>query len=130
MSDKIKSSITTSYMLFIFDFADPSSVDKSNIEKQIECPVMEVFDSQKKTDSAKTLLGKEGFNKMLSVYFSNYQTQDGFDFSRLANEIKKNKKVFLRHLGKEKLLYLTLLISIMDALSEPRKGLLYDMEAS
>lgn len=123
MSDKIKSKITTSYMLFVFEFGDPSSVDKINIEKQIEFPVMELFSSQKKTDSAKKLLGRDGFNKMLSVYFSDFQTQEGFDYSRLEDELKKNRKVFLRHLGKDKLNYLVLLISVMAAL--PKKGLLY-----
>ncbi len=127
MSDKIKSNITTSYMLFVFDFADPSSVDKSNIEQEIKCPVAEVFSSQKKTDHAKKALGKVGFDKMLSVYFAHFQTQDGFNHQKLDEELRKNKKVFLRHLGKDKVNYLTLLISTMSAL--PKKGLLYD-EAS
>ncbi len=124
MSDKIKSKITTSYMLFVFDFADPSSVNKAEIEKSIECPILEVFSSQKKVDHAKKLLGKEGFNKMLSLYFSSFQTQEGFDFAGLESELKKNKKVFLRHLGKDKIQFLTLLIGVMSALLEPKKGLL------
>ncbi len=125
MNDKIKSNITTSYMLFVFDFSDPSNVEKSNIEKEIKFPVAEVFDSQKKADSARERLGKEGFNKMLSLYFAGFTTSDGFDYDRLGSQVLKHKKVFLRFLGKDKLNYLTLLINTMTTLKEPKKGLLF-----
>ncbi len=125
MIQKIKSNITTSYMLFIFDFSDPSKVEKSNIEKEIKFPVSEVFDSQRKADSARERLGKDGFNKMLSVYFASFETQDGFDYNRLGNHVLKHKKTFLRFLGKDKLNYLTLLINTMMSLQEPKKGLLF-----
>ena len=125
MNDKIKSNITTSYMLFIFDFSDPSKVEKSNIEKEIKFPISEAFDSQKKADSARERLGKDGFNKMLSLYFASFETQDGFDYNRLGQSVLKHKKVFLRFLGKDKLNYLTLLINTMMSLQEPKKGLLF-----
>ncbi len=125
MNDKIKSNITTSYMLFVFDFSDPSSVEKSNIESEIKFPVTEVFSSQKKADSARERLGKDGFNKMLSAYFAGFQNQDGFDYNKLGSEVLKHKKVFLRFLGKDKLNYLTLLINTMVTLQEPKKGLLF-----
>ncbi len=125
MNDKIKSNVTTSYMLFVFDFADPSRVEKSNIEKEINFPVNEVFSSQKKADTARERLGKEGFNRMLSVYFSSFTTSDGFDYDRLGKEVLKHKNVFLRFLGKDKLNYLTLLINTMLSLKEPKKGLLF-----
>ncbi len=125
MNDKIKSNITTSYMLFVFDFGDPSSVDKSQIEVEIKGPVSEVFSSQKKTDSAKKTLGKSGFDKMLSIYFSSFQTQDGLKYDSLENELLKNKKVFLRHLGKDKLNFLNLIVSVMKAgAGESKRGLL------
>ena len=125
MTDKIKSNITTSYMLFVFDFSDPSSVERENIEAEIKFPVYEVFDSQKKADSARERLGKDGFNKMLSLYFAGFTTNDGFDYDRLGNEVLKHKKTFLRFLGKDKLNYLTLLINTMTALKEPKRGLLF-----
>jgi hypothetical protein len=125
MTDKIKSNITTSYMLFVFDFSDPSNVEKANIEKEIKFPVSEVFDSQKKADSARERLGKAGFNKMLSVYFASFQTSDGFDYDQLGAKVMKQKKVFLRFIGKDKLNYLTLLINTMTTLKEPKKGLLF-----
>ena len=125
MNDKIKSNVTTSYMLFVFDFSDPSSVEKSNIEKEIKFPVAEVFDSQKKADSARERLGKDGFNKMLSLYFAGFTTSDGFDYDRLGTQVLKHKKVFLRFLGKDRLSYLTLLIKVMKDLEEPRRGLLH-----
>ena len=124
MKDKIKSNITTSYMLFVFDFGDPSSVDKPQIEEAIKGPVSEVFSSQKKTDFAKKTLGKSGFDKMLSVYFSSFQTQDGIKYDSLENELVKNKKVFVRHLGKDKWNFLNLIVSVMKAGASEARGLL------
>lgn len=125
MTDKIKSNLTTSYLMFVFDFSDPSDVKRDGIEKEIKFPIEEVFDSQKKCDVAREKLGKDGFNKMLSVYFAGYQTSDGFDFESLSRELKKNRKVFLRFLGKDKVTILNLLVSTMETLKEPKKGLLF-----
>ncbi len=124
VNDKIKSNVTTSYMLFVFDFADPSSVNKESLEKQIECPIADVFNSQKKTDHAKKVLGKENFNKLLASYFSQFQTQDGFDYKTLGEELTRNRKVFLRHLGKDRCSILSLMTKVMEAIGEPKRGLL------
>jgi len=124
MNDKIKSNITTCYMLFVFDFGDPSSVDRSQIESEIKGPVSEVFSSQKKTDFAKKTLGKAGFDKMLSLYFSSFQTQDGLKYKSLEDELVKNKKVFMRHLGKDKVNYLNLIVNVLKAGASESKGLL------
>jgi hypothetical protein len=125
MTDKIKSTLTTSYLMFVFDFGDPTEIGKSAIETKITFPISEVFKSQKRADSAREKLGKEGFNKMLSLYFAKYQTQDGFDYVSLGEELTKHKKVFLRFLGKDKVAMLTLMINTMASLKEPKKGLLY-----
>lgn len=109
--------------MFIFDFGDPGEVDKSKIEEQIKCPLTEIFNSQKTIDRAKKMLGKQGFNELLAVYFSQFQSQDGFKFKILGEELDKNKKVFLRHLGKDKMNYLSLIISTRKAI-ETKKGLL------
>lgn len=123
MIDKIKSNLTTSYMLFIFEFGDPSTADKKKIECEINCPLLELFHSQRTVDKAKKSLGKAGFNNLLAAYFSQFQSQDGFKFKILDEELVKNKKVFLRHLGKDKLNYLNLIISTRKAI-EHKKGLL------
>ena len=125
MTEKIKSNLITSYMMFVFDFGDPTEVGKSAIETKITFPIAEVFHSQKRADSAREKLGKDGFNKMLSLYFAKYQTQDGFDYASLGDELTKHKKVFLRFLGKDKVALLTILISTMASLKEPKKGLLF-----
>lgn len=119
MSDKIRSNVTTAYMLFIFDFADPS---QAKIDPGLK--VAEVFDSQKKADRVKRDLGKEGFNKMLSVYFSQFNTRSGVDYSSLDQALMKNKKVLVRHLGKDKVAYLTLIVTILKSLEPQRRGLL------
>lgn len=124
MSDKIKTNITTSYMLFVFNFADLMNVDKKKIESGLPCPISDVFSSQKRIDTSKRNLGKQEFNELLALYFSQFQTQDGFDFHRLDGELTKNKKVFLRHLGKDKINYLSLLVTLMKTMSEKRRGLL------
>ena len=124
MIDKIKSNLTNSYLMFIFDFADSSQVNKDELLKRIECPLLEIFKTQKNADKTKKVLGKNGFGKALFVYFNEFQSQDGIDFNRLEKEIAQNRKVFLRHLGKDKVNYLTLLISIDNSLEKPKKGLL------
>lgn len=128
-ADKIKSSITTSYMFFILDFGDPYSLNKESLEKQIG-PLSEIFLNQKRADSAKKTLGKDGFDKMLSLYFSQFQNQDGLDYNSLEDALLKSKKTFLRHLGKDKINYLNLLIKIAkDLKGHNTKGLLFE-EAS
>lgn len=125
MIDKIKSNLTNSYMMFVFEFADPSTIDKSEIQAFIKCPLVDAFSSQRTADSAKKNLGKLGFSKLLSVYFGEFQTSDGIDFRRLGLELTKNKKVLLRHLGKDKVNFLNLLVSIAKSLESERKGLLF-----
>lgn len=124
MIDQIKSNLTNQYLMFIFEFADPSSVNKEELALFIGCPIIEIFKSQKMADKSKKLLGKTGFGKALVCYFNQFQSQDGIDFKKLEKEITQNRKVFLRHLGKDKVNFLTLLIKISDTLEPKRKGLL------
>lgn len=124
MSDKLKASLTNSYLMFIFDFADPSTVDKDEVLKCIECPVIDIFKSQKQADKAKKMLGKQGFGKALVLYFGQFQSHDGVDFKRLESELSTNRKVFQRHLGKDKVNYLGLMISVSNAVEPKKRGLL------
>lgn len=131
MIDKIKSSLNTSYMLFCFEMGDSSSIDKETLVKSIGCPLDEIFDSQKQCDLAKSKLGKSEFQKILSLYFASFQTGDGLDVSGLDAELKANKAVMLRHLGKDKMAYLQLIIATFKSANEieRRKGLLFLTEA-
>ncbi len=119
MSDKIKSNVTTAYMLFIFEFADPSQV-----RVDIKIPIESLFDSQKSADKMKSSLGRDGFNNALALYFNQFQTQTGVDCYGLETAIAKNKKVLIRHLGKDKVAYLSLIVNILKSLETPRRGLL------
>lgn len=124
MIDKIKSNLTNSYLMFIFDFADPSNVNKEEISEFIGCPIIEIFQSQKMADKSKKLLGKNGFGKALVCYFNLFQSQDGVNFRKLDAEMTKHKKVFLRHLGKDKVSFLNLMIKISESIEPKKRGLL------
>lgn len=130
MIEKIKSSITSSFLNFLFDYADPSLVNKDAISKALGFPIEELFSTQKRADQAKTL-GRETFNKSVSAYFSRFQNSDGVDHKKLGQEIVKNKKILIRHLGKDKLIYLQLIVSVLGAEPEMQKkrGLLFLTEA-
>ncbi len=121
----IKSTLTNAYMMFVMDLADPSTGDRAKIEKEIKCPLLEVFDCQRNCDRAKRTLSKEQFAKMLSLYFNAFNGAEGLDFVRLDHEIKKNRKQILRHLGVDKLKYLTLITSLL-AKVDKKKGLLFE----
>jgi hypothetical protein len=124
MIDKIKSNLTSHYLMFVFDFADPSTVNAKELSAFIGCPIVEMFKSQRTADRSKKTLGRSGFGKALVCYFNSFSTHDGIDFKRLERELTENKKVFLRHLGKDKVNYLTLLISVAEAIEPKRRGLL------
>lgn len=124
MLDQIKSNLTNSYLMFVFDFASPESVDKQALCQALGCPVIEVFKSQRKADLSKKALGRVEFSKVLMLYFDQFQSHDGIDFRRLDKELAENRKVFIRHLGKDKVNYLSLLIKINEAIEPKRKGLL------
>lgn len=125
MNEQIKTQLTTAYMMFVFDFSDPSQIDKDHFTKSIN--LEELFDTQRTADKAKRLWGKDGFKKLMSLYFNRYQTNKGLDFDALEASIVKNRKVFLRHLGKDKIAFLLLIVTLLKALeSTPTKrGLLF-----
>lgn len=124
MTDKIKSNLTNSYLMFVFDFGDPAHCDKAALAQAIGCPIIEVFKSQRTADKAKKVLGKRGFGEMLVCYFSAFQSQDGVKFKELERELITNRKVFLRHLGKDKVNYLNLMISVSGSIEPAKRGLL------
>lgn len=121
--EKIKTHLTTAYMMFVFDFHDPSSVDL-----EINFDIALLFDNQKSADSAKKLWGKNGFKKLLSLYFNRYQTGHGLDVDALSETVTRNKKVLLRHLGKDKVAFLVLIVTLFRAMdfNAPKRGLLFE----
>ena len=128
IAEKLNSFVTTSYSMLVYGFHDPDGLNKNDIEERARCPIVELFDKQRSADRAKKWL-KEDFEKALAVYFCQFQTHSGFDFKGLKSKLDASEKVFLRHLGKDKVLYLRLLISFAEALSEPApkpRGLLFE----
>ena len=123
-TERIRSQITTAYTMLVFDFADPEGINKAEIESYARCPLLELFDKQKSADRVKKHM-KADFPKALSVYFNQFQSRSGFDCEKLKLKLDGSEKVFLRHLGKDKVLYLKLLIFIAEALAEKPKGLLF-----
>ncbi len=121
----IKSTLTNAYMMFVMDFADPSTCDRKKLEQEIKCPVAALFDSQKNCDRAKRLLPKEQFSKLLALYFNSFNGYDGLNYQRLHQEIKKNRKHMVRHLGVDKIKHLSLIISLLSKMDE-RTGLLFE----
>lgn len=127
MNDKIRTQLTTAYMMFIFDLADPSMVDKERVISSLPVPLEELFDAQKSADKAKKLWGRDGFRKVLSLYFNQFQTNRGLDIEALESTLLRNKKVFLRHLGKTNVTFLSLIVSVLKAMDvpSPQRGLLF-----
>lgn len=124
MIDEIRANISTSYTLLIFDFADLEGVNKVKLEAQLKHPLVELFDKQKNADRAKKNL-KADFRKLVALYFNEYQNATGFDFSRLQKKLDENESVFIRHLGKDKVRYVRLLISQAKIIQEKQpRGLL------
>lgn len=125
MNERIKSNLTNAYLMFILDFADPSSLDKAKMEEEIKCKIEDVFKAQKTADRAKRIL-KARFASLLALYFSQFSGKSGLDYVRLDEEILKNKKHLLRHLGKDKVAYIQLVVGLMKSLDQgqPKKGLL------
>lgn len=135
MTDQINSHITTAYTMLVFDFADPEGANKTQIEEHARCPIVELFDKQKSADRAKRFM-KDDFKTALAVYFGQFQTTTGFDHKALKAKLDAHERVFLRHLGKERVQYIRLLISVAELLAEnaqPRilkpRGLLFEATA-
>lgn len=130
MNDKLKSQITTAYMMFIFDFHDPLDIDKAELEKRMPCTIEDLFLNQRKYDRCKRRLEKD-INKALSLYFSRFQNQSGVDHASLAKELNANGALLSRQLGNDKVNYLKLITGLLKAL-EPtpiKKGLLSEHAA-
>lgn len=118
-------------MMFIFDFHDPLDANHKSLEEKMLCKIAEMFSSQKNSDRAKRKLADD-FPKALSLYFKQYQTIDGVNVIALNEAMDVNNRTMQRHLGKDKMVHLRLIVNLMRALDEkPRlkKGLLSEHAA-
>ena len=129
MTEKIKSSLISSYMTWLLDWGDTSSINKEAIVKDLGFPLDELFLTQKNADYVKRL-GRDVFSKAVALYFSRFQNSDGIDYVKLNKDILMHKKILLRHLGKDSVRFLTLICQILDGQPEVKKklGLLFAME--
>ncbi len=128
MTDKIKSNVTTSYMMFINSFGDPYTLNKRAIEKMIGCKIEEAFLNQRINDDAKANARKSGkheFDKVICLYLASFLNGDGIDYNKMNQDIGANPKFLLRSLGKGNMNYLQLMVRILESLEEPKKGLLF-----
>ncbi len=83
----------------------------------------DLFASQRVLDKAKKELGKEGFNSLLHSYFSQYIKNDKLETKALSAKVAASEPIFHRHLGKDKLFCLKLIIKLSEP-KLPRQGLL------
>lgn len=97
----------------------PDGFDQK-IERQLPCPLTEVFDTQSNVDLTNKALFKKEKNQMIKEYFSKVSIHD------LEAKIKDHEKLFVRGLGPERLNHLKLLIKLkmICETNKPRRGLL------
>lgn len=102
-----------------FDLEDALRT-KGELESRFEIEVPQLFHSQKKLDKIKSH-GKRHFNALCALYFSSFNGPRGFDLSRLESDILKHKSVMERHLGKEFLFAIDLLVRVQKEI-EPKQA--------
>lgn len=124
MTDPIKSSLTTSFAVFIQEFADPSLINKKELEDKSGFKIDSLFSKQIIADRAKKKLGTSDFNKALAAYFSRHLTSDGLDAEMLGKDLEKHASVLKFHLKKDALRYLKLIAQVGVYANGPKRGLL------
>lgn len=121
-TEQMKSNLTTAYMMFIFDFADPSSIDKEKLTGKLSVPLTDLFKAQRPLDKAKKDLGPDQFAQLLSLYFNQFMKSDGVQSDEILKIVKEHEKIFVRHIGKDKLNYLRLISTLFQGLAEVPKA--------
>jgi hypothetical protein len=109
--------------VFINEFGDLSSIDKTNLEEKSGYKIQDLFKKQRNSDMAKKKLGRD-FNKAMAAYFNRFVTKDGVDAGMLKKEIDTYEPVLKLHLKKDAMRYLKLIAQIGLAVGEQKKGLL------
>ncbi len=125
---KIKEALEAAFNAFMMDYASPASIAKTVVEDKIKCPIIEAFDTQKKADFAKAVYGKKGMNMVIALYLNQYKNdKGGVEAHRLANDLARNHKTLVRHLGKDRLSHLDTIVQLLKATAAPKQGLLYSV---
>ncbi len=119
--EKIKSHLTTAYLMFVFEFADPSSV---KLKQDLDIDIGRLFDSQRKFDFIKRKIGREELKKAIGLHLGKFQSSSGLDHDALLLALAKNRGVYTRYLGKDKVTLLKLIASLLKDLAPPKRGLL------
>lgn len=131
MNDKIQSQITTYFMHFVEAYAPLDRIDRSKAEWAIGMPISEMFTKLQanlaKGNARKNFPGTKkgdirGYDQAISIYFRNFLTGDTIDFAALKRALEKNHDNFILHIGKHRLHYLQLLVSLNDSLIEQEQS--------
>lgn len=118
--DKIKTLINTELSLVPEKFFNVSSAmkQKAVFEEKLGFPISELLSKQKNSDVAKKILGRGGFNACLSIYFNQFDSRDGFDTKKLAQDLEQKAPVYKRHLGSDRMQLLKLLCRVSEISNE------------
>lgn len=114
--------LTKAYEEFLFRVAP--YVDREMVQEKSPCHVADFFKSQAMTDTFKVALKKD-WHQAMRLYFEGFLVKDTVDWKRLKYGITPVEKNVLRYLGKDRLAYLKLLISVAEETRDKRGGLLF-----
>ena len=92
MIEQIKSNLTNNFLMFVFEFADPQTVNKEQINEALGVPIRELFQSQKQADRSKKILGRKGFGCAVVCYFNSFNNSSGIDFKSLSKSFARIRK--------------------------------------
>lgn len=130
ITNNINRVLTKAYEEFLNGLCPKPDLDQDKVLKTIQITpkiaisIGDLFEKQRNTDKAKSVCGKY-FPQAMRLYFAHFLAKDTVDFKRLKYGLTPYEANFLRHLGKDRLAFLKLLISIADEIQEKRKGLLF-----
>lgn len=121
MTDKALSVLNAGLAMLPYKFFDLEDAmrTKSELESRFDIQVPALFHSQRKLDKIKSS-GRRHFNALLALYFSHFNGPRGFDCAALERDVLKHKAVMERHLSKETLFLLELLIKTQKEIA-PKK---------
>lgn len=126
ITNNIKHVLAKSYEEFL-NGIEPKP-DAEAVRAKYKGPILDIFITQRATDKAKAQLGKD-FSKAMRMYFDSFLVDGDFASKRLKTSMQPYEKNFLRHLGKDRLAFIKLLIEVADNCEEKRRGLLFGESA-
>lgn len=119
MIESIRSILNAELTMLPYKFADLEEAikQKSQLESRYKLEAAHLFDKQWKLDKMRGANEDTGkftrkasdFGALCAMYFSQFLTQEGFNFAALEKELSEKKAIMERHLGKAWVLHLELL---------------------